>query len=228
MNNESIVIDRVSYIQNRTNWCWAVACKMVGEQYKRNHTEFSFKPDSVNTEVCCGIQEQLENTVATNEFEGLRTEIVENRDGVWFVDAWQHAIVKNANSIHGGMGGNFPGDDMAKLRGLKYVVTGECESDLIRTVSIGNYDSAYSFLFDYYRQLKTVFEKNEYLIGNAVLYPRIIPHSFVLLDWGQDDEIAVYDPWDGSVQKHAMQDVFLRGFQSARGKGIIKWAQYIM
>lgn len=30
------------YIQNRTNWCWAVACRMVGEQFKRNYPEFDF------------------------------------------------------------------------------------------------------------------------------------------------------------------------------------------
>ena len=24
----------VQYVQNRTNWCWAVACRMVGEQFK--------------------------------------------------------------------------------------------------------------------------------------------------------------------------------------------------
>lgn len=34
MNNEIMVINNMGYIQNRTNWCWAVACKILGEQYK--------------------------------------------------------------------------------------------------------------------------------------------------------------------------------------------------
>lgn len=217
----------IEYIQNRTNWCWAVACKIAGEQYKKNHTEFSFNLGNGNTEVCSDIQQHRESVVATNNLEGLRTEIVKNRDGIYFVDAWQQAIAMQANSLHRGMDGNFPGDDMAKLRGLKYVITGECDSDLIRTVSVGRYDSECSFLCDYHRQLKLVFDKNEYLIGNAVLYPQMISHSFVLLEWGQNDQITVYDPWDGSVRNHTVQDVFLKGFQSAQGKGIIKWAQYI-
>ena len=46
----------MKYIQNRTNWCWVAACKVVGEQYKKN-----------------------------------------------FVDAWQSAIAKNADFLHGGL-----------------------------------------------------------------------------------------------------------------------------
>ncbi|MDE6950948.1 MAG: hypothetical protein K2P64_08540 [Lachnospiraceae bacterium] len=218
----------MEYIQNRTNWCWAVACRIVGEQYKRNHTEYSFEPVGVNTEACGGTRQYQGKTIATDDFEGLRMEIVESRNNVCFVDIWQHAIVENANSIYRGIGGNFPGDDMAKLRGLKYVVTGQIESGRIRTASVGKYDSEYSILHGYHRQLKEVFEKNRYLIGNAVLSPQMISHSFVLLDWGEDDEVTVYDPWDGNVQQYTVWDVFLRGFRSARGTGIVKWAQYIM
>ena len=35
----------MKYIQNRTNWCWVAACKVVGEQYKKNFTEFAFTLD---------------------------------------------------------------------------------------------------------------------------------------------------------------------------------------
>ena len=55
----------MKYIQNRTNWCWVAACKVAGEQYKKN-----------------------------------------------FVDAWQSAIAKNADFLHGGLEGNFPGNDL--------------------------------------------------------------------------------------------------------------------
>ena len=67
----------MKYIQNRTNWCWVAACKVAGEQYKKN-----------------------------------------------FVDAWQSAIARNADFLHGGLEGNFPGNDQMKMRGLKYVVLG--------------------------------------------------------------------------------------------------------
>ena len=48
----------MKYIQNRTNWCWVAACKVAGEQYKKN-----------------------------------------------FVDAWQSAIARNADFLHGGLEG---------------------------------------------------------------------------------------------------------------------------
>ena len=51
----------MKYIQNRTNWCWVAACKVAGEQYKKN-----------------------------------------------FVDAWQSAIARNADFLHGGLAGKFP------------------------------------------------------------------------------------------------------------------------
>ncbi len=39
----------MKYIQNRTNWCWVAACKVVGEQYKKNFTEFAFTLESPET-----------------------------------------------------------------------------------------------------------------------------------------------------------------------------------
>jgi len=41
----------MKYIQNRTNWCWVAACKVAGEQYKKNFTEFAFTLESPETEV---------------------------------------------------------------------------------------------------------------------------------------------------------------------------------
>ena len=29
----------MKYIQNRTNWCWVAACKVAGEQYKKNFVD---------------------------------------------------------------------------------------------------------------------------------------------------------------------------------------------
>ena len=97
----------MKYIQNRTNWCWVAACKVAGEQYKKNFTEFAFTLESQETEV------------AVSNLDGLRTDIVKRRNGIYFVDAWQSAIARNADFLHGGLEGNFPGNDQMKMRGLK-------------------------------------------------------------------------------------------------------------
>ena len=83
-------------VQNRTNWCWVAACKVAGEQYKKNFTEFAFTLESPETEV------------AVSNLDGLRTDIVKRRNGIYFVDAWQSAIARNADFLHGGLEGNFP------------------------------------------------------------------------------------------------------------------------
>ncbi len=46
----------MKYIQNRTNWCWVAACKVAGEQYKKNFTEMAFTLENPETEVavCAG------------------------------------------------------------------------------------------------------------------------------------------------------------------------------
>ena len=53
-----------------------------------------------------------------------------------FADAWQSAIARNADFLHGGLEGDFPGNDQMKMRGLKYVVLGDCESNLIQTITL--------------------------------------------------------------------------------------------
>ena len=51
----------MKYIQNRTNWCWVAACKVAGEQYKKNFTEFAFT------------LENPETGVAVSNLDGLHT-----------------------------------------------------------------------------------------------------------------------------------------------------------
>ena len=53
------------------------------------------------------------------------------------MDAWQSAIARNADFLHGGLEGIFPGNDQMKMRGLKYVVLGDCESNLMQTITLG-------------------------------------------------------------------------------------------
>ena len=179
------------YIQNRPNWCWAVACKMVGEQYKQ--TQFKYGRD----------------------FESIG-----------MGDISQEEIVKNANTIMPGVVDNFSGDDEAKIRGLKYVVTGECDSDLIEVVNVGTYDMPESLLECYGEEIEKVFKSGNYIIGNAVLLPRGTCHSFVLMGM-EENRIQVFDPWNASITTYKIDEVFEHGFVSVCGAGIIKWIQYI-
>lgn len=138
----------------------------------------------------------------------------------------QESIVLNANTVRPGSCGNFPGDDDAKIRGLKYAVTGDCDSRLIDVETLGTYDMVESLLERYDKEIMEVFRNNHYMIGNAVLLPYGICHSFVLLGM-QQNKIRTFDPWDGSINLYTMKEVFEEGFYSARGFGVIKWIQYI-
>lgn len=213
------------YIQNRTNWCWAVACRMVGEQFKRNNSDFNFfilpnRKDNIR------IAMEAEG-VKTNNQDGIRRDVVKWNHGAFWVDFWQQVIVLNANTESPGSDGNYSGDDAAKERGIKFVVTGQCDSSLIQTISLGFFDSQESLLTRYREQIYSVFQRNEYMIGNAILYPKEICHSFVLLDWTSDDRILIYDPWDGYFVFYSVEDVFVNGISTVLGQGIIKWVQYI-
>lgn len=202
---------------------------MVGEQFKRNNQMFDF---NIIRERCkqarAVTNQELKEGVITNNMDGLRLEIVRWNGKSFLVDAWQHAIVTNAhpNSIF--CDGNLAGDDFVKERGLKYVVTGDCSSDAIQIANIGEFDARESLLFWYKNQIQAVFEQNGYMIGNAILYPQGICHSFVLLDWTVNDEILLYDPWDGNFHFFTVSDVFDKGFHTILGTGVIKWLQYIM
>lgn len=216
------------YIQNRTNWCWAVGCKLVGEQFKRNKSRFLSKLDIDKAQEFAVVPTNFDEETLTYNLNGLRQDMVEQERGGFLIDAWQRAIVMNANMGCPGDDGNWPGDDEAKERGIKYVVTGRCESNLIQTATIGEFDSVESLPCRYLEQIRFVFQGNGYMIGNSILYPKRICHSFVLMDWTTDDKILLYDPWNGMFGFYPSEDVFCGGISSPLGTGIIKWAQYIM
>lgn len=181
---------KLNCMQIRSNWCWAVACEIVGNQYKKSELYSNKHLASTLVEIC------------------------------------QEEIVQNANTIIPGVVGNFPGDDEAKIRGLKYVVTGDCNSDLINVVNLGTYDMPESLLELYRREIELVLKSNNYIIGNAVLFPENVCHSFVLMGL-TNNMIQVFDPWNGSANEYSLDEVFESGFISARGVGVIKWIQYI-
>lgn len=199
------------YIQNYSNWCWAVACKMVGEQYKTMNPIYNFT---------LGYNKDIEWQNCLCNGSSFDIDVAKE------IDVWQAAIVMNANTIMPGTIGNFPGDDEAKIRGIKYVVTGECNSKKIDVMNLGTYDMQENLLDQYGEEIKTVFRNKNYIIGNAVLSPWNVCHSFVLMDIS-DNMVKVYDPWNGTIDMYNIQDVFERGFISAKGIGVIKWIQFI-
>lgn len=78
----------LEYIQNRQHWCWAVACRMVGEQYKERHTKFDFgiiraQPE----EYGCVTASEYENGVVTDNTDGINWAL--QQAGMIRVDAWQ-------------------------------------------------------------------------------------------------------------------------------------------
>lgn len=189
-------------MQYRSNWCWAAACKMVGQQYKKINTKYTFVPHEVN------------DILSEKETDACAEKM------------WQCAIVKNANTIMPGCIENFSGDDEAKIRGIKYAVTGDCFSEEINVVNLGTYDMPDSLWDLYGEEIKAVFKSKNYIIGNAVLYPQGICHSFVLMSIAEN-MVQIYDPWDGNTYFYDIHEVFETGFVSAKGIGIIKWIQFI-
>jgi len=175
---------------------------MVGQQYKRINTGYTFVPHEVN------------DILSEKETDACAEKM------------WQCAIVKNANTVMPGITGNFSGDDDAKIQGIKYVVTGNCNSEEINVVNLGTYDMPDSLWNLYGEAIKAVLNSKNYIIGNAVLYPEGICHSFVLMDM-TENMIQIYDPWDGNTGMYDIHEVFETGFVSAKGTGIIKWMQFI-
>lgn len=185
---------------------------MVGQQYKKNYLEYDFTPDVEISWIQAG-----DNTDSGIEI---------SHKEVYLENLWQSAIVKNANTIMPGVIGNFPGDDEAKIRGIKYVVTGDCNSDMIEVQNLGAYDMKESLLSLYKDEISAAFKSKNYIIGNAVLKPRNICHSFVLMDM-RENMIKTYDPWNESIVIYDICDVFENGFESEKGVGIIRWIQFI-
>lgn len=219
-------MNELKYIQNRQHWCWAVACKIVGEQYKKLHNEYDFHIMSEEYQGCGSVNAyECENGVITNNLEGINWKL--QRGDSIKVDAWQRAIVMNANTArYIGFEGDVDGDDEAKIRGIKYYLTGDIYSNKVKIETIGFYDDVTS-LFDNYRsRIKASSQRQEYAIGNAVLQERDKYHSFVVL-YIEGERVMLYDPANGEILYHSVQEVFYNGFRSQSGVGIIKWMQII-
>lgn len=153
------------YIQNRNSWCWAVACRIIGEQYKKLHPQWKFsilKEKKEDNKIGMVSLEEYEKGVLTEEWKGLRIEAAGKRNGCFTVDSWQRAIVANANTAIGiGYEGDIGGDDEAKMRGIKYVIAGDIFCETIKIENLGYYQEREN-IFDKYREkiMETLKKKN--------------------------------------------------------------------
>lgn len=220
-------IDRFKYIQNRKHWCWAVACKMVGEQYKKLHIGYDF--------TIIGDSSDGYGNVTAYEYEhGV---VTENPNGINFalqmtnelrIDAWQRAIVMNANTGKNiGYDGDIAGDDEAKVRGIKYYLTGDIYSNRVKVETLGFYDDAVPLLDRYKSQIVDSVSRQECIIGNVVLRNMNECHSFVILCIS-GDKVMLYNTADGDVVYCSIEEAFNSGFRSKLGIGVIKWIQRIV
>lgn len=217
----------LKFIQNRNHWCWAVACKLVGEQYKKTHPEFHFSIINEKPEKCGQVTLfEYENGVVTENREGL-SRWLSYADAVR-VDAWQRAIVMNANTCkYIGYDGDAAGNDEAKVRGIKYYLTGDIYSDKVCVETLGYYDDPMS-LWDQYRdRIMESFRRQEYIIGNVVLHTKNEYHSIVILCI-VEDKVMLYNTVDGELLYYNTEDVFCKGFKSCLGIGTVKWIQRIV
>lgn len=216
----------LEYIQNRQHWCWAVACRMVGEQYKKRHTKFGFDIIRARPEECgCVTVSEYENGVVTDNTDGINWAL--QQVGMIRVDAWQRAIVMNANTgRYIGYDGDIGGDDEAKTRGIKYYLTGDIYSNRVKVETLGFHDDM-SSLWDRYRnQIMESVSRQEYIIGNAVLHDKNECHSFVVL-YIEGEKVMLYDTADGEILYCSVGEAFGSGFKSRSSTGVIKWVQRI-
>ena len=216
------------YIQNRRNWCWAVACKILGQQYKYRHPQWNFSIvyDSQDlTDLPYGMvsRQWLNLCVPTEEHRGLRLEMAGCMRGVFTVDAWQRAIVMNASGFM--KDEDISGDDQCKVRGMKYVITGNPCHAGISISTKGYYESEISVFEQYHKEICKTVSQKKCILANVMLEDYRF-HTLIIMGMNRD-HICLYDPWDGLLRAASVREVFDTGFQSSLGKGIVKWIQYI-
>lgn len=215
------------YLQNRINWCWAAAAKIVGLHYKNQHPYFGFTiehpaPDPEQRALGYVSPPELTGGVRTQDLAGL-CHPCEREDG-FYIDAWQRAIVMNTGGRFG-EAGDLAGGDAEKMDALRFVVTGDPNTCEIRAVSLGQCDSATPLLDAYPELLGAQIQNQNWMIGNH-LQETGQPHSVVLMP-DEKGRVRLFDPWDGFSEVYTPAQLFRSGFLSSLGRGVIRWVQYI-
>ena len=199
------------YIQNHVNWCWATAAKIAGLYYCSTER----RPPLWQEGPAC----------LRSDPTRLRADYV-GHDGEQFtVDMWQQAIVQHASDPVKNPDGNLPETDAAKIRALRYVVTGDIHSSAIEVVSIGQSQSETDLLTAAGAEIREASAHGRCIIGNFIKISGL-SHSVVLIP-KSDKLFLLYDPWDGYSDLVTDRQVFQTGFLTSQGPGRVAWLQYI-
>ncbi|MFI3173289.1 MAG: hypothetical protein R3Y24_02710 [Eubacteriales bacterium] len=203
------------YIQNHINWCWAVSAKIVGFHYaKLKNLELPFDYD---IKYPFGIKSNIKN--------GLAERCMGIDNGLPTIDVWQSMIVQNAKSKTKNIYGDLPEDDSAKVRALKYVVSGDINSKEIEVCEFGYYDDEIPLCeFNNFIEIKNVLEQGYAIIGNCIFFNGLA-HSLVIFP--HNEKLKIYDPKNGATDICSYDQVFRTGFLTDSGQAVVKWVQYI-
>jgi len=199
-------------IQNGANWCWVVAAKLVGENHL--YPENTVLPDKSE-------RSKLEKQIDSHD--GFRRRYLGFSDGNYTIDQEQYNIVKNicTDTIDGA----FLGDDSCKCRALRYVASGDADSNTVKIMNIGN--SGSNLLEDHMQHIAFILQKKIAFIGNFLYIHSTSQLHSIMCCPVNEKEIYIYDPWDGYSAKFTVPQIFQTGFMTNRGAGKISWIQYI-
>lgn len=203
-------------IQNHVNWCWAVAAKIVGVEYcQRNQ---------ISSPIIDQTQKGSEDIIRKDPF-GLRPYVCGSYQGQPTVDALQLSIVEHAKDPINNPDGNWPEGDLGKARALRYIITGNPESDTLSIQLVGFYADPHDLLSTAPLSIAEAIDWGNPFIGNYQRQDGTF-HSIVLTPL-TESTLEIYDPWDGYREHFSKFQLFRSGFVTNRGPGIIKWIQYI-
>lgn len=222
-NDDSQLLKNIkpnAFVQNTRSWCWVVCAKIVGFDYlyKQNKVkdyDYLIKEYEVIEDV------NLKYGIPLN-LNNLREEYTGLLDGMHTVDAWQLAIVSNV--FKGKAVRNHLATDIEKENALRYVITGNINGD-INVKTVGEYYKNESLLKVENFDFQKVLGSTNSFIGNYVLDDGTA-HSVVVKSVNQDN-VMIYDPWDGYKKLITLQEAFEEGFRTNKGYGKIQWVQYV-
>ncbi|MFR4350201.1 MAG: hypothetical protein ACLT3H_00865 [Roseburia sp.] len=204
------------WVQNHENWCWAAAAKIVGLHFCKRK---GIRPPVL-------WEEQYPNGIVREDLTGVLPLYSGCVGGMVTVDAWQYKIVERARDAINNMHGNLPEYDDAKVRALRYVVTGNVNDTSIQIAEHGFYnDEMPLWSQECFPDIERALDGGFALLGNFVGMSGMA-HSVVLLPLG-NTRIGVFDPCDGSYELYSRRQVFGTGFLAQGGTALIQWIQYI-
>ncbi|MFV0496859.1 MAG: hypothetical protein ACK5L0_01640 [Candidatus Fimivivens sp.] len=186
--------------QNKNNWCWATAAKMVAE--KNGGAALS------------STAQVLTNTGGLHSYGGVAYYGV-NDSGKYTANGAQRSIVVHIKGNDNDAGGN----DTNKQDALQYA-----SSNTMSVGTFGNYGTPLSST--QINNIKTDLNGGKYVIGNMVAGGA--GHSVAIYSYrSSDDKYRIVDPWDTTDYYYSSNSIFsTAGFPIFGSYGRIDWIQY--